>query len=122
MPRNTTKNQIQHSLIQKPSQPLLKSQIEILLNENQINNRNYDLQSCNDDQVSSSKKTKDDKDFDEIRDNDEDKERKDTKGEATNSNCPELYNRPENDPDSDSDSVSDDKNKEGYEDNDQTST
>ena len=41
-----------------------ESKIEIELNENQINNTNYDVQSCNDEEAPSSKRINDDKDFD----------------------------------------------------------
>ena len=37
--------------------------MKIKLNENQINNINYDVQFCNDDEISNSKKINDDKDF-----------------------------------------------------------
>ena len=52
-----------------------ESKIEIELNENQINNTSYDVQSCKDDEAPSSKRINDDKDFDENKDNDDDKER-----------------------------------------------
>ena len=40
-----------------------ETKIEIELNENQINNTNYDVQSCNDDETSNSKRIDNEKDF-----------------------------------------------------------
>ena len=68
------------------------TKIEIELNENQINNTNYDLQSCYDDETSNSKRINDEKDFDENKDNDDDKERQDAKGKVKDNNVPDLIN------------------------------
>ena len=83
-----------------------ETKIEIELNEHQINNTNYDVQSCNNDEASNSKGINNEKDFDENTNKDEDKERVDANREATDSNCPDLYNRID-DIDSPSDSNSD---------------
>ena len=93
-----------------------ETKIEIELNENQINNTNYDVQSCNDDEASNSKRINDEKDFDKNHEYDDDEEKQDVKGEATDSDVPDLINRlddPEDqnrayDSDRDSDSDNDD--------------
>ena len=81
---------IQGTLENKKNQSNLRKQneskIEIELNENQINNTNYDVQSCNDKEAPSGKRINDDIDFDENTDDDDDKERQDAKGEAEDSN------------------------------------
>ena len=94
-----------------------ETKIEIELNENQINNTNYDVQSCNDDETPSSKRINDEKDFDENKNDDDDKERQDSKVEAADNDVSDLINRLDNPEDqnrasdSDSDSDSDDENK-----------
>ena len=67
-----------------------ETKIEIELNENQINNTNYDVQSCNDDETSNSKRINDEEDFDQNHDNGEEKEREDDNGEETDSELPDL--------------------------------
>ena len=102
-----------------------KSQIEIELNENQINNTSYDVQSFNDNETSSSNSTNGDAKSTAF--NDKDRDKKNDKGEAEDRDedgaiIPELIGRMAEDAesDSDSDNDSDDENKKGREDNNQT--
>ena len=99
-----------------------KSKIEIELNENHINSTNYDSHSFNDNEASSSNSNNGDAKSTAF--NDEDKERKDNKGEAADRDVPDLIDRIEKDADSDSDSNNerDDEDKEEQEDNDRKTT
>ena len=70
-----------------------ETKIEIELNENQINNTNYDVQSCNDDGALNSKRINEEKDFDKNHTDDDDKKRQDAKEEATDSDVQDLINQ-----------------------------
>ena len=75
-----------------------ESKIEIELNENQINNTNYDVHSLNDGETSSSNSNNGD--AKSTASNDEDKERKDDKGEVADRDVPDLIDQMKNDADS----------------------
>ena len=98
------KGSLENKKKQRNNRKQNETKIEIELNENQINNTKYDVQSCNDDEESNSKRINDEKDFDENQDDDEEKEREDANREATDSDCPDLCNRIDTDGASDSDS------------------
>ena len=104
---NVIKGSLENKRKQRKKRKQNETKIEIEINENQINNTNYDVQSCNDDEASNSKRINDEEDFDQNHDNGEEKEREDDNGEETDSELPDLCNRIDADGASDSDSDSD---------------
>ena len=124
-PSNHSKHNDKHEEIRQIQSNIMlpkESKIETKLNGHQINNTNYNVQPCKDDEGSSRNKINDDKDVGENKDNDEDKERKSVKVEAADRDVPDLIDQMERDEDSasDSDNERDDEDKEDQEDNDQT--